>query len=73
MIIIIYRGLSIHKGIILALETGEFVITVCYCYNSCYNSLCITVRGHWCDIAILNVHVPTEDKSDNMRTAFMRN
>jgi hypothetical protein len=26
IIIIIYRGLSIHKGIILALETGEFVM-----------------------------------------------
>jgi len=23
----------------------------------------ITIRGHWCDIIVLNVHAPTGDKN----------
>jgi hypothetical protein len=30
------------------------------------------LRGHWCDIIVLNVNVPTEDKSDDT-IGFMRN
>jgi hypothetical protein len=30
----------------------------------------ITVRGRWCDIFVLNVHAPTEDKSDDMKDCF---
>jgi hypothetical protein len=26
--------------------------------------LYITLKGHWCDIIVLNVHAPTEDKDD---------
>jgi hypothetical protein len=26
----------------------------------------IILRGRWCDIIVLNVHVPTEDKIDDM-------
>jgi hypothetical protein len=26
----------------------------------------ITLRGRWCDIIVLNVHAPTEDKIDDM-------
>jgi hypothetical protein len=33
----------------------------------------ITLRGRWCDIIVLHVHAPTEDKCDVQRTAFMRN
>jgi len=25
------------------------------------------LRGHWCDISVLNVHAPTEDKSDDIQ------
>jgi hypothetical protein len=28
------------------------------------------LRGPWCDISILNVLAPTEDKSDNMKDSF---
>jgi len=28
------------------------------------------VRGHSCDIIVLNVHVPTEDKSDDRKDNF---
>jgi hypothetical protein len=27
----------------------------------------ITRRGRWCHIIVLNVHIPTEDKTDNVK------
>jgi exonuclease III len=30
----------------------------------------IVLRGHWCDIIILNVHAPTEDKIDDIKDRF---
>jgi hypothetical protein len=30
----------------------------------------IILRGRWCDIIILNVHAPTEDKIDDMKDRF---
>jgi hypothetical protein len=30
----------------------------------------IILRGCWCDIIILNVHAPTEDKNDGMKDRF---
>jgi hydroxypyruvate isomerase len=30
----------------------------------------VILRGRWCDIIILNVHAPTEDKIDDMRDRF---
>jgi hypothetical protein len=30
----------------------------------------ITLRGRWCDIIVLNVHVPTEDKCDDTKDSF---
>jgi hypothetical protein len=29
----------------------------------------IMLRGRWCDI-VLNVHAPTEDKTDDMKVRF---
>jgi hypothetical protein len=31
---------------------------------------CIILRGPWCDIIVLNVHAPTEDKSDDVKGRF---
>ena len=31
---------------------------------------CITLKGRWCDIIVLNVHAPTEDKDDDMKDSF---
>jgi hypothetical protein len=28
------------------------------------------LRGHWCDIIVLNVHAPSEDKSDDSKDRF---
>jgi hypothetical protein len=30
----------------------------------------IKLRGHWCDIIVLNVFAPTEDKSDYIKDRF---
>jgi hypothetical protein len=30
----------------------------------------IILRGHWCDIVVLNVHAPIEDKIDDMKDSF---
>jgi hypothetical protein len=32
----------------------------------------ITLRGHLCDIIVLNVFAPTEDKSDDMKDSFYK-
>ena len=31
---------------------------------------CITLKGRWCDIIVLNVHAPTEDKDDDIKYSF---
>jgi hypothetical protein len=31
---------------------------------------CVTLRGHWCDILLLHMHVPTEDESDGTMDNF---
>jgi exonuclease III len=30
----------------------------------------IILRGHWCHIIVLNVHAPTEDKTDDVKDSF---
>jgi exonuclease III len=30
----------------------------------------ITLKGHWCDIYVLNVHAPTEDKENDKKESF---
>jgi hypothetical protein len=30
----------------------------------------IILRGRWCDIIVLNIHAPTEDKTDNVKGSF---
>jgi hypothetical protein len=30
----------------------------------------IILRGHWCNIIVLNVHDPTEDKIDDIKDRF---
>jgi hypothetical protein len=48
-------GFFVHKRIISAVKRVEFASDrVSY----------IILRGHWCYIIVLNVHTPTEDKTD---------
>jgi hypothetical protein len=49
----ISTGFSVYKRIISAGKRVEFVSD-----RTSY----IIVRGRWCDIIVLNVHAPTEDK-----------
>jgi len=29
-----------------------------------------SLRGHWCNIIVLNVHAPREEKSDDSKDSF---
>jgi hypothetical protein len=51
-------GFFVHKRIILAVKRVEFVSD-----RMSY----ITLRGRWCDVIVLNVHAPTEDKCDDTK------
>jgi hypothetical protein len=31
---------------------------------------CITLKGRWCDIIVVNVHSPSEDKDDDIKDSF---
>jgi hypothetical protein len=32
----------------------------------------ITLRGPWCHVIVLNVHAPTEDKTDDVKDSFYK-
>jgi hypothetical protein len=32
----------------------------------------IILRGRWCHIVVLNVHAPTEDKTDDVKDSFYK-
>jgi hypothetical protein len=51
-------GFFVHKRIISAVKRVEFVSD-----RMSY----IMLRGCWCHIIVLNVHVPTEDKTDDVK------
>jgi hypothetical protein len=51
----------VHKGIISAVKRAEFVSD-----RMSY----IILRGRWCHIIVLNVHAPTEDKTDDVKDSF---
>jgi hypothetical protein len=54
-------GIFIHNRIISSVIRVEFVSD-----RMSY----ITLKGHWCNIIILNVHAPTEDKDDDIKDSF---
>ena len=31
---------------------------------------CITLKGRWCDIIVLNAHAPSEDTDDDIKDSF---
>jgi endonuclease/exonuclease/phosphatase family metal-dependent hydrolase len=54
-------GFFVHQRIVSAIKRVEFVSNrISY----------IVLRGHWCNIIVLNAHVPTEEKSDNSKDSF---
>jgi hypothetical protein len=56
-------GFFIHKRIISAARRVEFISD-----RMSY----IILRGRWCDIIILNVHPPREDKVDDTKDRFYK-
>jgi hypothetical protein len=53
-------GFFIHKRIVSAVKKVEFVS----------DSMSYVLRGRWCNIIVLNVHAPTEDKIDDIKDRF---
>ena len=57
-------GIFVHQRIASAVERVEFVSDrVSY----------IVMRGRWCNKIVVNVHAPSEEKSDESKDSFMRN
>jgi hypothetical protein len=56
-------GFFVHKRIISAVKRVEFVSD-----RMSY----IILRGYWFQINVLNVHAPTEDKTDDMKGSFYK-
>jgi hypothetical protein len=54
-------GFFVHKRIISTVKRVEFVSD-----RKSY----IILRGRWCDIIVLNVHAPREDKNDDRKDSF---
>jgi hypothetical protein len=51
----------VHKRINTAVKRVEFVSD---------RMLYRILRGRWCHIIVLNVHAPTEDKTDDVKDSF---
>jgi exonuclease III len=54
-------GFFVHKRIVSAVGRVEFVID-----RMSY----IILRGRWCNIIVLNVHAPCQDKGDDVKDSF---
>jgi hypothetical protein len=55
-------GFFVHNRITSAVKWVEFVTD---------RMLYIILKGHWCDMTVLNVHAPTKDKDDFCRILTM--
>jgi hypothetical protein len=55
-------GFFVHNRIISAVKRVEFVSD---------RMSCIILRGCWCHIIVLNVHTPTEDKTNEAKDSFL--
>jgi len=54
----------VHHRIVSALEKVEFVSD---------GMSSVVLRGRWCNIIVLNVYAPSEDKIDDSEDSFVRN
>jgi hypothetical protein len=54
------------------LGTGFFVSAVKKVEFLSDRMSCIILRDHWCHIIVLNIHAPTEDKTDDVKSSFYK-
>jgi hypothetical protein len=54
-------GFTVHKRIVSAVRRVQFISD-----RKSY----IILRGRWCNIIVLNVHAPCEDKGDDVKDSF---
>ena len=54
-------GFFVHHRLVSALKRVEFIS-----YRMSY----IVLRGHWCNIIVLNVHAPSEENNDDSKDGF---
>jgi hypothetical protein len=57
------QGFFVHHRIVSAVKTEFVSDRVPY----------IVLRDRWCNIIVLNVHTPSEDKRDDSKDSFARN
>jgi hypothetical protein len=54
-------GLFVHHRIVSAVKRDAFISdTMSY----------VVLRGRWCNVIVLNVHAPSEEKSDDSEDNF---
>ena len=58
------RSFFVHYGLVSAVKSVELV-------NDTVS--CIGLKVRWCKIIVLSAHAPTEVKSDDSNTVFVRN
>ena len=56
-------GYLVQRRIVSTVKRVEFVIE---------RMLYIVLRGHWCNIVVLNVHGPSEEGSGDSKYVFLR-
>jgi hypothetical protein len=56
-------GYFVHKRIIVSSQRMEFI-------SHRMSYIRVILRGRWCNIIVLNVHAPTEDKIDDIKDRF---
>jgi len=54
-------GFFVHHRVVSAVKRAEFVSV---------RVLHIVLRGCWCNIIVLNVHAPSDEKSDDSKDSF---
>jgi hypothetical protein len=56
-------GFFVHRQIRSAVKRVDFISD---------RVSCITLKGRWCNIIVVNVHAPSEDKDGDIKDSFMK-